>query len=93
MKYKQLPATYKYDTLASALAARELEYFHYDFDRINFEKMLEALPEGPQRMDIEDRLNSTILQMANVDRIYDALMSQVDNHEELEAAIVRKKAE
>lgn len=91
MKYRQLPATYKYDTLASALAARELEYFHYDFDRINFEKMLETLQEGPERDDILARHKSTCIQMASIDRIYDALMSQVDNIEELEAAIARKK--
>jgi hypothetical protein len=33
MNYEQLPTEYKYDTLADAMYAREVEYFHYDFDR------------------------------------------------------------
>ncbi len=92
MQYTQLASTYKYDVLAGALAARELEFFHYDFDRINFEKMLETLPEGPHREEVVQRLTATRDQMKNVDLIYDALMSQVDDPSELEAAIVRAKA-
>lgn len=91
MEYEQLELSYREDTLAAAMYARELEYFHYDFDRKNFEKLLEAFPEGEYRSNIEARLASTIEQMANVERIYVALKSQIIDQAAYEAAVVRVK--
>ena len=92
MIYQQLPKTYCDDTLADAMYARELEYFHYDFDRINFEQLLAKLPDGEYRTNIQERLNSTIQQMHYVDLIYQALAAQVSDPQAHEDAVARGKA-
>lgn len=89
MIYSQLPNTYKYDTLAEAIYSREVEYFHYDFDKKNFEEMLATLPDGDYKNQIQDRLNSTITQMNAVKAIYDALHAQIDDQQAYEDAVVR----
>jgi acyl-CoA reductase-like NAD-dependent aldehyde dehydrogenase len=43
MIYTQLSNDYKYDTLAEAIYSREVEHFHYDFDRKNFEHLANHL--------------------------------------------------
>ena len=55
MNYSQLTLDYKYRHLAAAIYSREAEYFHYDFDRINFEYMVLSLPEGEFKDDINKR--------------------------------------
>lgn len=92
MDYLQLPKTYCDDTLAEAMYARELEYFHYDFDRLNFERLLPLLPKGAYRDSIQERLNSTVEQMGYVDKIYQVLVSQISNPQDHAAAIARCKA-
>lgn len=92
MKYTQLTQEYKEDTLVEALYARELEYFHYDFDRVNFEKMLELLPNGEFRDLIQTRLKETLVQMKNVEKVYEALESQIVDHEAHKVAIARALA-
>ena len=92
MIYTQILPTYKYDVLAQSLAARELEHFHYEFDRINFERMLETLSTGSYRSEIQQRLQDTLAQIVNIELIYQALLSQVDNQQELTAAIQRQLA-
>ena len=89
MKYEQLASTYKDDVIAEAMYARELEYFHYEFDSINFMQLLTELPEGSARDDIENRLNDTLAQMDGVDRIYNALKSQITDIEAHQAAVQR----
>jgi hypothetical protein len=89
MNYTQLKQTYCDDVLAEALYAREVEYFHYDFDRINFSKLLETLPEGSYRSNVQERHDSTLAQMKNVDAIHAALLSQIKDPEAHAAAIVR----
>lgn len=79
MNYTELKESYKYDVLAEAIYAREVEFFHYDFDRKNFEHLLIDLPEGEYRSSLEQRLKDTIQQMASVDAIHAALMAQIDN--------------
>ena len=91
MKYTQLTYDYKYDVIADAIFAREMEYFHYEFDKTNFEHLLKALPEGEYRTNVEQRLADTIKQMAHVDAIYAALMAQVDDQDAYAAAVERAK--
>ena len=79
MIYSQLPSSYKYDTLADAIYGREVEYFHYDFDRINFEYILKDLPECEYRTNIENRLLDTVGTMAQVERTMAALLAQIDD--------------
>lgn len=89
MEYTQLAETYKYDTLAEAIYGRELEYFHYDFDRINFEHLLEHAKDPALLQDVAERLVETKRQMGNVIAIINALRAQIDNEEAYAAAVVR----
>ena len=89
MNYSQLNQTYRDDVLAEAMYGREVEYFHFDFDRINFAKMLETLPSGPYRDNVQQRHDETLDRMATVDAIYAALVSQITDLEAHAAAIVR----
>jgi hypothetical protein len=91
MNYTQLNNTYKYDTLAENIYSREVEYFHYDFDKKNFEEILKTA-EGLYRADIEQRLNDTITQMTIVENIYNALLAQVDDQTAYAAAVARAVA-
>jgi hypothetical protein len=96
MIYSQLPSSYKYDTLADAVYGREVEYFHYDFDRMNFEYILKDLPECEYRTNIENRLADTVGTMAQVERTMAALLAQIDDPtayaEGVARAIERRKA-
>jgi hypothetical protein len=89
MQYTQLPTAYKYDTLADAIYAREVEYFHYDFDRINFEHLLANAADNEFAANVAERLDSTRKQMANVEAVMAALHAQIDDQAEYEAAVVR----
>ena len=96
MDYEQLPNNYKYDTLADALYAREVEYFHYDFDRKNFEYLLANATDNEFASNVADRLNETRKQMDNVLLIISALKAQIDDEkayaEAVERAIAKRKA-
>ena len=89
MKYSQLSPSYKYDTIAEAMYAREVEHFHYAFDAANFEYLLLDMLDGPYKQEIQARLSSTLEQMAKVDAIYDALAAQITDQEEFAAAVER----
>ncbi len=89
MKYKLLPETHKADTIAEAMYAREMEYFHYEFDARNFQHLINNAPEGSDLKDIQERLSSTVVQMAQVDAVYKALEAQITDQAEHEAAIIR----
>ena len=91
MNYTQLNNTYKYDTLAENIYSRELEYFHYDFDKKNFEEILKTA-EGSYRADIEQRVSDTVTQMNIVENIYNALLSQIDDQDAYAAAVARAVA-
>ena len=94
MIYSQLPQTYKYDTIADAIYAREVEYFHYDFDRLNFEYLL-VKTDGEYRENIQSRLADTGTQMRNVLGIIEALQAQIDDEpayaEAVERAVKRRE--
>jgi hypothetical protein len=89
MNYQQLPKTYKADTIAEAMYARELEYFHYEFDACNFEHLIKNAPQGADMKDVEERLVSTKQQMATVEAVYEALQAQIIDQDEHEAAVIR----
>jgi hypothetical protein len=92
MKYEQLPTEYKYDTLADAMYAREVEYFHYDFDRKNFEHLLANATDNEFAANVAERLDATRKQMGNVMGVVEALRSQIDDADAYAAAVERVTA-
>lgn len=89
IQYTQLPSSYKYDTIADAIYAREVEFFHYNFDLINFKHLLSDLSDGEFKTDIQNRLEATLQQMKNVAAIITALKSQIDDENEYKKAVTR----
>lgn len=92
MNYEQLPTEYKYDTLADAMYAREVEYFHYDFDRKNFEHLLANATDNEFAANVAERLDATRKQMSNVEAIVAALRSQIDDADAYATAVERVTA-
>lgn len=92
MKYEQLPAEYKYDTLADAMYSREVEFFHYDFDRINFEHILANVTDNEFAANVTERLYETRKQMTNVLGVVAALKAQIDDADAYAAAVERATA-
>jgi hypothetical protein len=94
MSYTQLTSSYKYDTIAEAIYAREVEYFHYDFDRANFEHLLANTDDDDEafKVDVAQRLASTLGQMKKVKSIMAALRSQIDDQQAYDAAVIRTTA-
>jgi hypothetical protein len=92
MIYTQLSTAYKYDTIADAMYGREVEYFHYDFDRINFEHLLANATDNEFAANVAERLDATRKQMSNVEAIIAALRSQIDDEAEYAAAVERVTA-
>lgn len=89
MEYQQIPSTYKDDLIAEALYAREIEHFHYCFDRDNFIEILKNTPPGLDYDNLLNRLNETIYQIENVERYAKALLKQIRSIELHNAAIDR----
>ena len=56
MDYTLIDDDYVYDHLAAAIEGRQKEHYHYNLDKVNFEKMLETLPEGEYKKYIQSRL-------------------------------------
>lgn len=92
MQYEQLPTEYKYDTLADAMYAREVEYFHYDFDRKNFEHLLANAMDNEFAANVAERLDATRKQMGNVAAVVEALKAQIDDADAYAAAVERVTA-
>jgi hypothetical protein len=92
MQYEQLPTEYKYDTLADAMYAREVEYFHYDFDRKNFEHLLANATDNEFAANVAERLDATRKQMGNVKAVVEALKAQIDDADAYAAAVERVTA-
>jgi hypothetical protein len=89
MSYSQLPIEYKYDTLADAMYAREVEHFHYDFDRRNFEHLLANATDNEFAAGVAERLQDTAKQMGNVAGIMAALEAQIEDKDAYAAAVER----
>jgi hypothetical protein len=87
MQYTQLTNDYKYRHIANAIYAREAEYFHYDFDRINFNYMIANFPDGPFKDDIAKRIDEIEKQMQSVQAIIEALWAQVDDEQAYAKAV------
>lgn len=81
MQYTQLTNDYKYRHIANAVYAREMEYFHYDFDRTNFIHMVANFSDGPFKDDIVKRIDEIEKQMQSVQAVIEALWAQVDDKE------------
>ena len=92
MIYTQLNAEYKYDTLADAIYAREIEHFHYDFDRKNFEYLIANATDNEFAANVAERLDATRKQMGNVEAIMAALQEQIEDQAAYDAAVVRVTA-
>lgn len=92
MNYQQLTKEYQDDHLANAMLGREMEYFHYDFDRKNFENLLRTLPDGACKNDVDKRLADTVKAMENVAAFYEALKLQIRSEEAHAAAVARVQA-
>jgi hypothetical protein len=92
MIYTQLSDEYKYDTLADAVYAREVEHFHYDFDRKNFENLLANATDNEFAANVAERLNGTRKQMGNVEAVITALKTQIEDQAAYDAAVVRVTA-
>lgn len=96
MIYTQLLVDYKYEVIAEAVHGREIEHFHYDFDRVNFEHLLETLPDGEYKENLRQRHSDTLKQIATVDAIHKALMAQVDDvaaYAEAVERVIKKRNE
>lgn len=92
MFYTQLSQEYQDDTLAEALYAREVEHFHYEFDRANFETMLLQLEEGdPYRIELTTRLAATEAALRVVEVVYAALTARIGDPVAHAAAVERAK--
>lgn len=89
MIYTQIPTSYKYDVIAEAIYGREIEHFHYDFDRVNFERLIATASDSEYKENIRQRLADTLGQMENVEAIYAALMAQVDDQDAYAEAVKR----
>ena len=87
MNYTQLNTDYKYRHIANAIYAREVEYFHYDFDRINFEHMIANMPDGAFKDDLVKRIAEISGQMQNVQAVLAALWAQVDDEDAYARAV------
>jgi hypothetical protein len=92
VKYTQLNDEYKYDVLADAMYAREVEHFHYDFDYKNFEYLLAKATDNEFAANIAERLNDTRKQMGNVLAIMDALKEQIEDEQAYADAVARVTA-
>lgn len=92
MLYTQLSDDYKYDTLADAVYAREVEYFHYDFDCKNFEHLLANTTDSELVANVAERLNDTRKQMGTVGAVMRALKAQIEDQAAYDAAVVRVTA-
>ena len=90
MNYTQINNDYQYDTIADAIYAREVEHFHYNFDRVNF---LFILAQGGQDeafiADVAERLQSTIVQMQKVELMTNALRDQIKDPAAYDRAVQR----
>jgi hypothetical protein len=92
MIYTQLNDDYKYDVLADAVYAREIEHFHYDFDRKNFEHLLANATDNEFAANVAKRLDDTRKQMGNVLAIIAALKDQIEDQAAYDAAVARVTA-
>lgn len=92
MHFTQLDQDYQDDVLAEALYARELEWFHYDFDRGNYERMAKGLEPGSMLADLKKRIYEIEIQMRTVEAIHSALTARIVDTERHARAVDRVTA-
>lgn len=89
MQFTQLNDDYKYDVLAEQMYAREVEWFHYDLDIQNFQRMLDSNDANINREYFQQRIQETQGQMAIVESVYNALKVQITDQAKFDAACAR----
>ena len=89
MKYEQLGTDYIDDVIADALYVREVEYFHYQFDKQNFEEMIKQDLPLEYKEQLKARIKETEEQMDKVEQVYQALRKQIRNEEAHKKAVKR----
>ena len=92
MQYNQLEQQYQDDVLAEAIYGREVEHFHYVFDRDNFKRMIEGLPAGTFRSSLEQRLAETLDRIAQVESVHAALVARITDQARHADAVARVTA-
>ena len=90
MIYSQINKDYGYNTIADAIYAREVEHFHYNFDRVNFLFILSQDGQDETFIaDVGQRLESTIVQMQKVEVMIAALRAQIKDEGAYDKAVER----
>jgi ferritin-like metal-binding protein YciE len=89
MKYEQLSTDYIDDFIADALYSREIEYFHYEFDKQNFEEMIQQDLPIEYKEQLKARIKETEEQMEKVEQVYQALRKQIRNEVSYKKAVKR----
>lgn len=90
MRFTQFNSSdYKYDLLAENIYNREQEWFHYDFDKQNFEQMIATTDNDEIKGQMQQRLNETLKQMSIVENIHSALLAQITDQAAYQAAVER----
>lgn len=92
MDFEQLKTEYADDYVAEAMYARELEWFQYDFDRRNFQDMVDRMAEGPEREALRERIRQINTQIKIVEDVYESLKNRVRSPEAHAAAVARVSA-
>jgi hypothetical protein len=72
--------------------AREVDFFHYEFDRKNFEYLVANATDNEFASDVAERLEATKKQMGNVAAIMAALHAQIEDQAAYNAAVIRVTA-
>lgn len=93
MQFTQFQSNeYKYDLLAENIYTREQEWFHYDFDKKNFEQIIENTVDDTIRAQMQQRLTDTVKQMQIVEDVHTALLAQITDRAAYDAAVARAAA-
>jgi len=104
MQYQQLTQDEMDDVIAENLYGREVEHFHYELNRKNYEEMLKTLPAGDAggapddreaaayRAYIEGLVKTEAAGRDKTERTYDALATNLADPTRKAAAIERATA-
>jgi len=80
------------ETLAQAIYQREVEHFHYDLNKTNYEQIIATAPDGDYKNSVAQLLADTLVQMNIVESIHAALQTQITDEVGYADAVARAKA-
>lgn len=92
MKYDYLEQDYIDDVIADALHARETEHFHYALDLANFEFIVKNTNDPKLILDMQERIATINGHIYVVQKVYDALQTQITDPARHAAAVARSAA-